>query len=252
MKKILLVEDEDIIRRGLALTFDWHAHQCSIVGEASNGQEALDMIEKVQPNILITDIKMPEMNGLELLDKCRQYPEIVTIILSSFNEFEYAKQAIKMGAIDYLLKPLDHNELSESLRKAVHTLDQAHRAVTKPGSSDQQQEQPRPEFLSVPTQRIIAYIEAHYTKKVTVQDIADHIEKSPTYVHNLFKKEMNQTINQYINKLRIQKSIFHMQNGNDHIYSIALEVGYSDYKYFTTVFKKHTGKTPSGFIRELN
>lgn len=250
MKKILLVEDEEIIRRGLALTFDWHAHHCSIVGEASNGKEALEMIEKVQPNILITDIKMPQMDGLELLEECQQYPEIVTIILSSFNEFEYAKQAMRMGAVDYLLKPLDHNELAESLKKAVHTLDHA-RKVLQPTVSGQKHGQLSPEFLSVPIQRILVYIEEHYTKKVTVQDIADSIEKSPTYVHNLFKKEMNQTINQYINKLRIQKSIFLMQNGNDHIYSIALEVGYSDYKYFTTVFKKYTGETPSGFIRGL-
>ena len=106
MYKVLIVDDEGILRNGLKHLFSWEDHGFTIVGEASNGEEALEMIEKQQPHIVITDIVMPIMDGVELVKELHQhYPHIKTIVLSSFSEFKYVREAFKYGASDYLLKP---------------------------------------------------------------------------------------------------------------------------------------------------
>ncbi|QKS72557.1 DNA-binding response regulator [Paenalkalicoccus suaedae] len=195
---------------------------------------------------------MPNMTGIELLETCKYRTNQLSIILSSYDEFDYAKQAMKLGAFDYLLKPLNHEELSATLKKAVTHLDES-------GSVGKKSEKAewffandaKPSSISNSIKRVLDFIDENFAEKLTVQELADHIDKSPTYLHGKFKKEMNQTLSQYINKVRIQKSIEQMRNGEDHIYSIAQSVGYSDYKYFTTVFKKYTNHSPTSFIKSL-
>ena len=117
MNKIIIVEDEEIIRNGLAVSFEWMEYGCSIVGLAKDGKEGLDMILELEPDIVISDIKMPKMTGIEMIQNARmQGKEFFSIILTSYAEFEYAKSAIEFGASGYLLKPVDEDELIELLK----------------------------------------------------------------------------------------------------------------------------------------
>ena len=119
MKKVLLVEDENLIRRGLKFQMDWTAVNCVVAGEAASGQEGLEQIQNLQPDIVITDIRMPDMDGLEMLAAGQAECPFDAIIISGYSEFEYAQQAIHLGVSEYLLKPVDLNELRACLQKLV-------------------------------------------------------------------------------------------------------------------------------------
>ena len=117
MLKVLLVEDENLIRRGLQYKMDWTEVNCVVVGEAATGQEGLTQIKALRPDIVITDIRMPDMDGLEMLREGRAVCPFHAIIISGYGEFDYAQQAIRLGVAEYLLKPVDVNELKNCLRR---------------------------------------------------------------------------------------------------------------------------------------
>lgn len=124
MFKVLLVDDEIFVRKGLQKLIKWEQLNLTVVGEAKNGGEALDLIERLNPDLVITDVMMPVLDGLELVrrvkETCRPAP--VFIIISGYNEFKYAQQAIRYGVHEYLLKPIDANEMTTILQKLVNTI----------------------------------------------------------------------------------------------------------------------------------
>lgn len=123
MIKVFLVEDESIIRRGIRDNIDWESNGFQFVGEAGDGEYAYPQILKTEPDILITDVKMPFMNGLELSRLVRKaLPQTKIIILSGYDEFDYAKEAIKIGISDYLLKPITSVSLLDALKRAADTV----------------------------------------------------------------------------------------------------------------------------------
>ena len=106
MLKVLVVEDEELIRKGIVLAVDWAALDCVVVGEAANGLEALDAVERLDPSLVITDLKMPQMDGIEMLRQLRQRGNnVYVIILTAYDSFTYAQSALRLGAVDFLLKP---------------------------------------------------------------------------------------------------------------------------------------------------
>ena len=118
MKTILIVDDEKITREGISQLIDWQQYGFKVIGLAENGKVGLEMTRKLLPDLIITDIKMPEMTGLEMIEILRQENiRSEFIILSGYSDFEYAKKAIKTGVISYILKPIDEDELIESLKK---------------------------------------------------------------------------------------------------------------------------------------
>ena len=119
--RVLIVEDEFIMRQGMKHMIEWEREGFTIVGEATNGQEALELIETLKPNIVISDIVMPILNGVDFSKIIqRKYPEVQIIILSSYDNFEYVKDTLLSGAVDYILKPtLNPNQLLVTLNKAV-------------------------------------------------------------------------------------------------------------------------------------
>ena len=131
--KIVIVDDEVLIRQGIKHYVNWEQEGFQIVGEASNGKEALEIIEQTQPQIVITDIVMPIMDGEELTRIVKsKYPEIEIIVLSSFGEFDYVRSSFQSGVVDYILKPkLDANSLLSVLNKAVSKLPSADAIETK-------------------------------------------------------------------------------------------------------------------------
>ena len=118
MLKVLVVEDEEMIRKGIVLAVDWTALDCVVVGEASNGEEALEAVERYAPSLIITDLKMPKMDGIEMLEQLRaRGNQAYVIILTAYDSFSYAQSAIRLGAVDFLLKPFHDGELEQAVTK---------------------------------------------------------------------------------------------------------------------------------------
>lgn len=120
MYKVLLVEDEKMIRKGLAYNFDWIGCDCTIVGEAGNGEEGVEMIRSLNPDIVVTDVGMPIKNGIQMLEETMEAYGYEAIILSVYDEFHYAKAAMHLGVAEYLIKPLEYEQLKKRWRKPRH------------------------------------------------------------------------------------------------------------------------------------
>ena len=117
MLKIIIVEDEDYIRKGLVYTIDWLSMNCVVIADASDGEEGLRKIIELKPDVVITDIKMPKMDGIEMIKRAREQVKFSNIILTSYMEFDYAMEAIQLKSFDYLVKPVDEDKICKLIQK---------------------------------------------------------------------------------------------------------------------------------------
>ena len=245
MYRVCIIEDEEIIRKGLIRSIDWEAQNCKIVGDAANGLEGYRLIEREKPDIIILDINMPIMDGIDLLGKLPRNVYSV-IIISGHSEFNYAKKAIEFGVSEYLLKPLDHVEMITSLQRAIQDVEM--RRAYESNEIEQQVVyqalKPYGDIESITLQMALSYIEEHYNEKITLDDLRNHTGRSVTLINNRFQKFLDTTFNDFLTRYRLQKAIELMQEQSYHLYEIAELVGFSDYKYFNQVFQKIMGTSP--------
>ena len=128
MYKVVVVEDEEIVRKGIIFTINWEALNCMIAGEASNGEEGADVIRRLSPDIIVTDLKMPRMDGVEMIEMLRSEGNRAKfIILTAYGDFKYAQSAVKLGVSDYLLKPLKDGNLEQSVTRIISQLEEGDR-----------------------------------------------------------------------------------------------------------------------------
>lgn len=257
MIKILIVEDEDFIRKGLIGTFDWVGSDCVVVGEAQDGQEGLEKIISLKPQVVITDIRMPKMNGIEMVRNAKETNEFEVLILSSYSEFSYAKDAIDLKVFDYILKPIDDEYLKEALRKIKKQLEDKYLfnkfkesiKDVKSISLISQENYSTGALTDKYTEKIIEYIIKNYNKKISIEDFAEMYNVSPSYLSRTFKAQTHHTFHDFLNKYRIQKSIELLDSGKYKVYEVSYMVGFSEYKYFCSVFKKYMKYSPIEFLK---
>lgn len=256
MYKVLIVEDEEMIRKGLRYTFDWLKSDCIVIDEAANGREGLAKIKELEPDIVILDITMPIMDGITMLEKSANDSIYSAIIISGYDEFEFAKKAITLGVSEYLLKPVDQNQLFEALERAKEQVRlRKQYELIKESSVDIEDIEVLPiDFIqnkpkvSKHVSYLIQYIEENYNKKISIQDLVEPLGMSDTYLNQKFKEETSYTFNEFVNRYRIQKAINYMKTGEGKIYTIASDVGFSNYRYFISVFKKYAKCLPGDFL----
>ena len=181
MLKVVVIEDAGLVRKGLILTTSWDQNQCEVVGEADNGIDGRELIIRLKPDIAITDIRLPGISGLEMIEAVHNLVRTKFIVISGFSEFEYARQAIQLGIIDYLVKPVEDRVLSDALAKAGNAVwtDSIMERMQKSAAfgGDRQFSLFR-EYLmyatnakSEYTNRAIQYIQANFAKEITARDI---------------------------------------------------------------------------------
>ena len=246
MLKVLVVEDEELIRRGIVLAVDWAALDCVVVGEAANGEEALEAVERYDPTLIITDLKMPKMDGLELVRRLReQGNEAYVIILTAYDSFDYARTALRLGAVDYLLKPFRDGDLERAvldLRRRMGPYDGGEGGASPPIPGLKKGDKGKYVLGAMD------YIGAHYNDPgISVGSIAQHLGLSEGHLSHLFKKETDYTLTAYLTRIRIHKAMELLRDCRVKVYEAAEQVGYRDIAYFSATFKKLTGMSPSEY-----
>lgn len=256
MLKIIIVEDESFIRKGLVHTIDWLSMNCVVAADAENGQDGLDKIIGLKPDVVITDIKMPVMDGMEMIDRALEQASFKTIILTSYSEFEYAKRAIDLRVYAYLLKPVDENRIRELMQaiedEIINDRETAFVLKNSKSSSNsidinyyiQLQQNDNPYVV-----RALERIRDNWQEKISIESISEELGVSPSYLSRKFKDSIQHTFLDFLNGYRIQKAIQLMNTGRYRVYEISDMAGFSDYKHFCSVFKRYTLSSPTHFIK---
>ena len=246
MLKVLVVDDEFIVRTGLINCIDWEAQHLKLIGEASNGREALDIIIKETPDLILLDLIMPEMNGMELIQKLEEL-NIKTniIILSCHEDYSYVRDAFKKGVRDYILKlSATPEEISGMIRDVSQKiLEEQKDSFSDPLHKLKEQKQIRSDITDA-----LNYMEEHYRDNITLSDIASHIHMSKNHLSYLFRKETGHAFSDCLTELRISRAKELLTSGKRYsIAEIAEMTGFSDTGYFCKVFKKSTGMSPNRY-----
>src|SRR4051794_363773 len=241
MKDLLLVDDERWVRTALKWTINKLNLPLQVVHECQNGLEALDWIKVNEVDLVLTDIRMPIMDGLALVKELSKLngPYDV-IVISVHDEFQFVQQAIRSGVTDYLLKPIEETELKACLEKWLNERGNEEKPI-KNIFSDK-------ENIPLSTiERVIEYIKKTPLDQITLKEAAESIHINPSYLSQLFKQQLNKKFVDYITELRINESKRLLQNTTLRMSEIAERVGYSDLAYFSNNFKRITGFSPSEF-----
>ena len=244
LAKLLIVDDEDNIRSGIEKYISNNSKLIGTIYTAENGSEALDKIVQFKPDLMLIDVQMPYKDGLTVMKEARAAgicPK--TIILSGYDEFKYAQQAVRYGASDYLLKPCRSTEILsklEGLIKQELVLEETN--VNSRGAEKQGNR-----FV----EHAVEYMNENYMQDLNLTLVADQVGVTSTYLSTLFTQNLNCCFIDYLNKIRIDRACNYLYNSQMKIYEIAYKVGFRDEKYFAKVFKKVTGMNTSEFRKTI-
>ena len=273
MYRVLLVDDEQIERMALAKKIDRYYGDKVDIYHAVNGREAVAMCGEQKNDIVIMDISMPEMNGVMAAKYIRKMDDECSIIfLSAYDDFEYARNAIKVRALDYLLKPCDMNDLLAVMDTALQKLDkenafngnsisgkEQNKETQIDGSNYNNVRENRPKrtdnVRNSDEQTTIKYLkeyaENNYIYDISMQEAAEEMGYSDAYFSKLFKQYFNQNFTAYLTEYRIKKAKELLSNTNHSIKDISRMVGYTDSNYFAKIFKRLVGEIPSKYRENL-
>ncbi|MFB9276211.1 response regulator transcription factor [Cohnella cellulosilytica] len=254
MKTLLIVDDEPRTRLGIQKTLDaWSAGRHRIETAAS-GVEALEWLKSNTAHILITDVRMPEVDGLQMLETLSERGRLpVVIVISGYAEFEYAKKSLQLGAFEYILKPLDKSLLIDAVQRALE-LDSGRERI------DAMEKLVDPKLLEVGRDEArygtaikdaIDYIYAHLHEAISMKQVADQLHLNASYFSVLFKEQTGVTFSDYVTLRRLQKAKELLVTTSMPIWEIAEKVGYQTAKYFIKVFKENEGSSPSQYRHRI-
>lgn len=263
MPKIVIADDEEFIRRGL-LSLNWGELGVEVTGSARNGPEVLELLRQRETDILLTDIRMPGMSGIELSRQCLAlYPELIIILLTGYGEFEYAQEAVRLGIFDYILKPSTPEEIFACVRRGIDRItDREGRkreeeliqrelenfsALEQVGQVLGAKPQVNPEDEEELIEVIIRYLGNHYTENLTLASLAEVTHFHTGYLSRYIKQKTGQTFLNILTEIRISHAAGLLIQTRLKNYEIAERVGIHDERYFGQVFKKIYGMTPGQY-----
>ncbi|MDY6062694.1 MAG: response regulator [Erysipelotrichaceae bacterium] len=257
MYRVIIVEDEVIVRKGLLLTTPWDNYNCKVIGEAKNGQEGVRLAIKHRPDIIITDIRMPILDGIKMLEKIKEIYEPIVIMITAFDEFEYAKKGIDLEVSDYLLKPFDDEQLDKALKKAITKVNYK-LLLNNFNDNDDNIIKNIEHKLKITVNskhsnliKAINYINDNYMNDINITVTSEFLGVSESYLSHLFKSETNYTFLEFLTSVRLSKACLLLKNANIRVHEVANAVGYRDQRYFSYIFKKHLGITPNHYKENL-
>lgn len=242
MKKlrVLLVDDEIMIREGFKKLFDWETHECVVVGEAADGMEAITKIDEEQPDIVIMDINIPIINGLKVIQLSRvKYLSMAFVIVSGYDDFSYCREALRMQITDYILKPVNCEEFGSCIDRLKISL-----------YNNEVKEKPVVKKERVIT-GITKYMQEHLSEDVSLHILSEEFHLNSQYISQLFKNEIGVNFLTYLTNIRMEHAKKLLLSSSLSIAEVSEQSGYGDYRVFTKVFKKSEGITPSQYRRDF-
>lgn len=276
MLKVVIIDDEPIIVEGLSKSIPWKKWGCEVAATAENGEEGMRVIREQDPNILISDICMPRLDGLTMIAGLKsEYPNMEITILTGFRDFEYAREAIRLGVTRFLLKPSKMDEIKEAVEAMVENLKKkgiAGDVVPEPKQVNQQGEAEASESCafaeseschaeldeaadneagSFVVNNAVAYIEKNYMNKLHLVDVADQVYVSQWHLSKLLNRYTGQSFSDLLNNVRIENAKKLLTDPALRIGDIAEMVGFLDVAHFSRVFKKQTGVSANEYRNTL-
>jgi len=227
MRTAVIVDDEELSVDLLKYLIQRYELPIEVVGEAFSGDEGLELINSLKPDIAFIDIKMPVLNGLELIEKVNagRKNNISFIVVTAYDYFEYAQTALRLGAKDILLKPIEPELFLETMERVMDYKKSRNKIFDQ----------------------IVEYINCNYCEEVELKHCAEIYHTSSSYIARMFKKYLNTTFSAYINDLRIKKAKELLKDSDLTIKEVSYNAGYNNLNYFYKTFKKSTGMTPNLF-----
>jgi YesN/AraC family two-component response regulator len=252
LHRILIAEDEEIARRALCLVCEKSGCSVEVVFEAATGRQVVEALGKVQPDIILTDVVLPGMDGLAATRAVRELsPTTRVAIVSAYDRFEYAQDALRAGAVDYLLKPVRTEQLVTLLKKLCAELDAENArnimaSTTLEGEiADQRKRSPHYATLK----RVEAYIAENYARGLTLEQVATYVDMAPTYFSRVFKQEQGCTFIEYLTRIRLEEAKRLLCTTTLSMADIGYAIGYRGPNYLAEVFKATEGMTPGAYRR---
>jgi len=242
--RMIVVEDEQRSREGLCRLLSALPGNHQLVGQASNGSAALDLILQLKPDLVFTDVKMPVMDGISLIAGVRSYNlRTEFVITSGYADFEFARQGIALDVADYLIKPVTREDV-------LRVLDHVERRLSG-GKSKAQGSRLRSQYPEAhPTVlKSLDILESAYAGKLNQRDLAAELGVSPEYFSYLFSKNIGMTFSEFLRRLRVEKAKEMYASGECPKQEVPYAVGFSDAKYFAQVFRSVTGESPAEYLK---
>lgn len=245
MRTVMLVDDEYWTLQGLERLFDWPRHGYSVTGAYDDSVSAFKDIREKAPDLVLTDIRMPEMSGIELIRRAREAGiRSVFVVISGYSDFEYARGALKYGAFEYLLKPVSYEDAEALLVR----LD-GHFAKQDAGT-DETAVSGEPETGNEQFNALLQYVRTHYAEHLQLKELAKQFYLNPTYCSELFNKKLGISFSRYLNQLRIDQCCLLLRTSAKSAEEIALQAGFADSTHFHKMFKSITGETPGQYRKK--
>lgn len=262
MYQVQIVDDEPIVIMGLKNLIPWEDLGFSVVCYAQNGQEAYEQFCDNQIDLIITDIEMPIMNGLGYIERLRGSKESTEIvILTAYEEFEYAKIAIQNHVTNYILKPIDEEQIINTLRKVKSNLEekkyiQQFLMTGNQSASDDNSMMKEAESTSIDddiksknivVRQAYQFVIEHVDDKISLTKISDTLGISKNYFCSLFKQETGENFLNFVSRMKIQRAKTLLAKDNRRVYEVCDYLGYTDVTYFTKLFKKYVHMSPNEY-----
>jgi len=240
---LLIVDDNVPVVHGIEKIIDKQEFSIDFVFKAFSINKAIEILKKEKIELLISDIEMPDGSGLDLIEWVNEQKICcISIILSSFADFDYAKKAISLGVSEYLLKPVENEELMRAIKKAQQQL--SAREI------EMKQEKSTGQLNSDTIERMKQYIEEHLSQEITRKELAEFAGFNQEYLSTLFKKETGDTLSEYIQKKRLSVAKKLLKQTNLPISLISQECGYETLSYFSNVFRQKVGMSPREYRKQ--
>jgi len=252
MYKVLLVDDEPVIVEGLSRGITWEKWNCKVVAAAHDGLEGKRLIEEIRPDIVFLDICMPEMDGLAMVAALdSQFPDMEVSILTGYRDFEYAREAIRLGVTRFLLKPSNMSELEEAIEVMCRNLKKKGITGEEPETAETAENHAESASGAFIVKNALAYIEKNYAQKLTLCDVAEKTYVSQWHLSKLLNKHTGQGFSDILNHVRIERAKQLLEDSSFRVGDVAEQVGFADLAHFSRVFKKQEGVSANEYRNRI-